>query len=79
MKPLLLMLAILFGSCFFMNAQTLTDFNKNFTKTVEYDNDFNPTLKITLTNISTKTITSIEVTVEYGHDSYNWSNPKEGF
>ncbi len=55
--------------------QTLTDYNRNYTHKVEYDNNFNPILIITLKNISTKTITSVEIIVYYDGDSYDWTKP----
>lgn len=50
------------------SAQTLGDFNKNYTYKITYDDYFNPTLRMTIKNISSKTITSVEVTIFYSEN-----------
>ena len=60
-----------------LSAQTLTDFNQNRTHKVTYDDYFNPTLHLTLTNVSNKTITSVEVSVNYTDNTYDWTKEPE--
>lgn len=55
--------------CCCANAQTIDDFNKDSVRKAKltYDENFNPTVNLSLRNISSKTITSIEVTVYYSN------------
>lgn len=76
MKKLLLLLLIQ-SFALTLSAQTLSDFNQNRTHKVTYDEYFNPTLHITLTNVSNKTITSIEVSVSYTDNQYDWTQVPE--
>lgn len=60
-----------------LSAQTLMDFKQNLTHKVTYDDYFNPTLHLTLTNVSNKTITSVEVSVDYTDNTYSYDWTKE--
>lgn len=55
--------------CCCANAQTIDDFNKDSVRKAKltYDENFNPTVNLSLRNISSKTITSIEETVYYSN------------
>lgn len=66
MKKILLV-CLLMCLCADIYAQDLVQFNKAYTHRVVYDDDFYPTLVLKLNNISFKVITSVEVTVEFGH------------
>jgi len=57
--------------------QSLSEFNQSHTHKVTYDDNFNPTLHLTLKNVSSKTITSVEVSVDYKTDSYDWTKEPE--
>ncbi len=63
----IVIVSLLILICSGLNAQTLLDFNKARTHRIIYDDDFYPTLVLKLNNISSKVITSVEVTVEFGH------------
>lgn len=68
---------LLIGAMFCINsqAQTLTEFNKSSSYKITYDDYFTPTVHVTVNNISSKTITSIEVTVSYTTNPREWSAP----
>lgn len=77
MKKILLLMLVPLMALTSVSAQTLTDFNKNHTYKVTYDDYFNPTLHLTLTNVSLITITSIEICVDYSDNPYDWRNEPE--
>ena len=58
-------------------AQRISDYNTDDVRTakITYDENFNPSVELTLKNISSKTITTLEVTVFYS----NKSNPYDTF
>lgn len=68
MKRLTLLIITLLGIQM-LDAQTMTD------SKVEYDENFNPIVNICLKNdASSKTITTVEVLVQYGtSDPYDWT------
>lgn len=74
-KIFILLIAQIFT--FTLSAQTLMDFKQNLTHKVTYDDYFNPTLHLTLTNVSNKTITSVEVSVDYTDNTYDWTKEPE--
>lgn len=54
------------------HCQSMEDMNKSHTHTVTYDEDFNPTLNLTVKNVFSKVITTLEVVVDY-NDPYTWA------
>lgn len=61
--------------CINVHAQPLSEFLKNTSYNITYDDFFTPTLHVTVKNISSKTITSIEVIVFYSTNPREWSAP----
>lgn len=61
------LLVIVLSVC--ASGQTLADFNKAHSHTITYDEDFNPTLHLTIKNVSNKTITTVEISVDYVTDA----------
>lgn len=69
------LVAFMFGGILY--AQRINDYNTDDVRTakITYDEYFNPSVELTLKNISSKTITTLEVTVFYS----NQSNPYDTF
>lgn len=54
-------------------SQNLADINKNHTHTITYDENFIPIINLTVKNVFSKEITTIEVTTTYDADPYDWT------
>ena len=71
---LTLLLALLYCNVGF--AQTIADYNKDSVRSakITYDENFNPSVNLSLRNISSKVITTIEVTIVYSdpNNSYDF-------
>lgn len=70
MQRLFALMCMLF-MVFNARCQTMEEMNKSHTHTVTYDEDFNPTLNLTVKNVFSKVITTLVVIVDY-NDPYTW-------
>lgn len=61
--------------CIYSQAQPMSEFVKNTSYKITYDDFFTPTLHMTVKNISSKTITSIEIIIFYTTNPREWSAP----
>ena len=57
--------------------QTMKDLNDALSHRITYDEAFNPTLNLTVKNVFSRVITTIEVVVLYEGDPYDWMNAPE--
>lgn len=74
---LILLLTVSFLCPNISSAQTLKDFNDKCTYKITYDDCFNPTLHLTIKNVSAKTISSVEVTIYYSDNTQDIFAPEE--
>ena len=74
MKRISSIVFLLFTSLL-IKAQSLDDFSATISHTVTYDESFQPTLNLTLKNVSDKVITTIEIVINYKTIDTEWDAP----